>query len=61
MLPCWIVIYIPTAWLFKIVLPASLTTAWYLKPSGACANALSDSVAMATNDSINFFIVVCLI
>ena len=32
--PCWIVNFIPTNWLVIIVFPASLTTAWYLKPSG---------------------------
>jgi hypothetical protein len=49
---------IPTAWLFKIVLPASLMTAWYLKPSGACPSELSEIVAIATIESINFFIVI---
>ncbi|MFT6503230.1 MAG: hypothetical protein ACJASQ_003363 [Crocinitomicaceae bacterium] len=51
---------IPTAWLFKIVLPASFTTVWYLKPSGACQKELSAIVAMATSDNINFFILVCI-
>jgi hypothetical protein len=52
------VIRIPTTWLFKIVLPASLTTAWYLKPSGACPNELSEIVAMATSERIIYFMIV---
>ena len=39
--------------------PASLTTAWYLKPSGACPNELSAIVVIATNANNILFILLC--
>ena len=54
--PCWIVSCIPTARLTKIAFPASLTTAWYLKPSGACPKVESAIAAIVKIDSSIFFI-----